>query len=95
MVEGLLATRLLQEIATTPASHHGTNPEMDFIKGPGCREAGVMIYKLMEAAERRWKKLTGAHLVALTRAGARFENGEILYRTGLLTSQRIDGLYPP
>lgn len=35
---------------------------MDLTKGPGCREAGVaMIYKLMEAAEGRWRKLTGAH----------------------------------
>src|SRR5215211_3999309 len=52
---------------------------MDLTKGPGCREAGVaMIYKLMEAAERRWRKLTGAHLVALVRAGARFENGELV-----------------
>ncbi len=52
---------------------------MDLTKGAGCREAGVaMIYKLMEAAERRWRKLTGAHLVALVRAGARFENGELV-----------------
>lgn len=52
---------------------------MDLTKGPGSREAGVaMIYKLMEAAEGRWRKLTGAHLVALVRAGARFENGELV-----------------
>jgi hypothetical protein len=37
-----------------------------------------MIFKLMEAAEQRWRKLTGAHLVALVRAGARFENGELV-----------------
>lgn len=36
-----------------------------------------MIYKLLEAAEGRWRKLTGAHLVALVRAGARFVNGEL------------------
>ena len=30
-------------------------------KGPGSRAAGLaMIYKLMEAAEGRWRKLTGA-----------------------------------
>jgi putative transposase len=33
---------------------------------------------LMEAAEQRWRKLTGSHLVALVRAGARFENGELV-----------------
>ncbi len=37
-----------------------------------------MIFKLMEAAERRWRKLTGAHLVALVRAGSEFRNGELV-----------------
>jgi putative transposase len=51
----------------------------DITKGPGSRRAGLaMIFKLMEAAEQRWRKLTGAHLVALVRAGARFENGELV-----------------
>lgn len=51
----------------------------DITKGPGSREAGLaMIYKLMEAAEGRWRKLTGAHLVALVRAGAEFRNGELV-----------------
>jgi transposase-like protein len=51
----------------------------DLTKGPGSREAGLaMIFKLMEAAEGRWRKLTGSHLVALVRAGARFVNGELV-----------------
>src|SRR5215218_9882216 len=51
----------------------------DITKGPGSREAGLsMIYKLIEVAEGRWRKLTGAHLVALVRAGAKFENGELV-----------------
>ena len=51
----------------------------DITKGPGSRRAGLaMIFKLMEAAEQRWRKLTGSHLVALVRAGARFENGELV-----------------
>ena len=51
----------------------------DITKGAGSRRAGLaMIFKLMEAAEQRWRKLTGAHLVALVRAGARFENGELV-----------------
>ncbi len=51
----------------------------DITKGPGSRRAGLaMIFKLMEAAEQRWRKLTGAQLVALVRAGARFENGELV-----------------
>jgi len=51
----------------------------DITKGPGSRQAGLaMIFKLMEAAEGRWRKLTGAHLVALVRAGAEFRNGELV-----------------
>jgi len=54
----------------------------DITKGPGSRQAGLaMIYKLMEAAEGRWRKLTGAHLVALVRAGAEFTNGELVEGT--------------
>jgi putative transposase len=51
----------------------------DITKGPGSQQAGLaMIYKLIEAAEGRWRKLTGAHLVALVRAGAEFRNGELV-----------------
>ncbi len=48
-------------------------------KGPGSRAAGLaMIFKLMEAAEGRWRRLNGHHLVALVRAGAKFVNGELV-----------------
>ena len=51
----------------------------DVTKGPGSRQAGLaMIFKLMEAAQGRWRKLTGSHLVALVRAGARFKDGELV-----------------
>ena len=55
----------------------------DITKGPGSREeAGLaMIFKLMEAAEGKWRKLTGAHLVALVRAGVEFKNGELVEGT--------------
>lgn len=54
----------------------------DITKGPGSRQAGLaMIFKLMEAAEGRWRRLNGHHLVALVRAGARFENGELVEGT--------------
>ncbi len=53
----------------------------DVTKGPGSRAAGVaMIFKLPEAAEGRWRRITGAHLVPLVRAGARFVNGELVER---------------
>ena len=51
----------------------------DITKGPGSRQAGLaMIFKLMEAAEGRWRRLNGHHLVALVRAGAEFSNGELV-----------------
>ena len=51
----------------------------DVTKGPGSRRAGLaMIFKLMEAAEGRWRRLNGHHLVALVRARAKFENGELV-----------------
>jgi putative transposase len=54
----------------------------DLTKGPGSREAGAaMIYKLLEAAEGRWRRINGAHLVPLVRAGAKFVNGELVERS--------------
>jgi transposase-like protein len=53
----------------------------DITKGPGSREAGVaIIFKLLEAAEGRWRRLNGYRLVPLVRAGARFVNGELVER---------------
>ena len=43
-------------------------------KGPGSRAAGLaMAFKLLEAAQDRWRAVNGPHLVALVRVGARFE----------------------
>jgi putative transposase len=53
----------------------------DLTKGPGSRQAGLaMIFKLLEAAEGRWRRLNGYRLVPLVRAGARFVNGELVER---------------
>ena len=42
-------------------------------KGPGSRAAGLaMAFKLIEAAQDRWRAVNGPHLVALVRAGATF-----------------------
>lgn len=51
-------------------------------KGPGSREAGMaMVFKLLEVAEGRWRKVNAPHLVALVRAGAKFVNGKLVERT--------------
>ena len=53
----------------------------DITKGPGNRQAGVaMIYKLLEAAEGRWRRLNGYRLLLLVRAGARFVDGKLVER---------------
>ena len=39
-----------------------------------------MAYKLIEAAQYRWRAVNASHLVALVRAGARFENGKLVER---------------
>ena len=50
-------------------------------KGPGSRAAGLaMVFKLIEAAQTRWRAVNGAHLVALVRAGAVFHNGVLVER---------------
>jgi transposase-like protein len=50
-------------------------------KRPGSRAAGVaMAFKLIESAQHRWRAVNAPHLVALVRAGARFENGKLVER---------------
>jgi transposase-like protein len=50
-------------------------------RGPGSRAAGLaMAFKLIEAAQDRWRAVNGPHLVALVRAGATFVNGQLVER---------------
>jgi transposase-like protein len=50
-------------------------------KGHGSRAAGLaMAFKLIESAQRRWRMVNAPHLVALVRAGARFEGGVLAER---------------
>ena len=50
-------------------------------KGPGSLAAGVATaFKLMESAQTRWRAVNAPHLVALVRAGARFEKGKLVER---------------
>jgi transposase-like protein len=50
-------------------------------RGPGSRAAGLaMAFKLIEAAQDRWRAVNGPHLVALVRAGATFVNGKLVER---------------
>ncbi|MFE4924296.1 IS256 family transposase [Streptomyces sp. NPDC056661] len=50
-------------------------------RGAGSPAAALaMVFKLVESAQARWRAVTAPHLVALVRAGARFENGHLVER---------------
>jgi transposase-like protein len=50
-------------------------------RGPGSRAAGLaMAFKLITAAQDRWRAVNAPHLVALVRAGATFVNGKLIER---------------
>ena len=50
-------------------------------KGAGSRTAGLaMAYKLLTAAQARWRSVNAPHLVALVRAGATCVDGFVIER---------------
>ncbi|MFF8715270.1 IS256 family transposase [Streptomyces sp. NPDC015184] len=50
-------------------------------RGAGSPAAALAtVFKLVESAQTRWRAITEAHLVALVRSGARFENGVFVER---------------
>jgi transposase-like protein len=50
-------------------------------RGAGSRTAALaMTFKLIESAQDRWRAVNAPHLVALVRAGARFERGVLVER---------------
>jgi hypothetical protein len=51
-------------------------------RGPGSKPAGLaMAFKLIIAAQDRWRAVNAPHLVALVRAGASFVNGKLVERS--------------
>jgi len=60
--------------------------------GPGSRAAGLaMTYKLIDAAQTRWRAVNAPHLVALVRAGAVFHKGKLLERPTDITPESAPG----
>jgi hypothetical protein len=50
-------------------------------KGPGSKAQGLAVaFKLLVSAQERWRAVNGPHLVALVRAGARFDKGVMVER---------------
>ena len=51
-------------------------------RGAGSRKAGLaMAYKLLDAAQARWRRINGHELVPLVRAGATFIDGQLQERS--------------
>ncbi|MEV1082575.1 IS256 family transposase [Streptomyces sp. NPDC050211] len=51
-------------------------------RGAGSAAAALaMVFKLVESAQQRWRAVNAPHLVALVRAGARFERGRLVERS--------------
>jgi putative transposase len=62
-------------------------------KGPGSRAAGLaMAFKLLQAAQDRWRAVNGPHLVALVRTGATFHKGQLVERP--TTTEKISERAP-
>jgi putative transposase len=57
-------------------------------EGPGSRAAGIALaYKLINAAQARWRKVNAPELAALVRVGAVFHKGELLERPTDITPE--------
>ena len=66
-------------IASTARDATSKRQRTKVTKGPGSRSAGLaMAYKLIEAAQSRWRKVNAPELVALIRAGAIFKEGVLI-----------------
>ncbi|MFF1926544.1 IS256 family transposase [Streptomyces sp. NPDC058221] len=56
-------------------------------KGAGSRAAALaMVFKLVESAQARWRAVNAPHLVALVRAGAHFERGQLVERPEIMAA---------
>jgi putative transposase len=60
-------------------------------KGAGSKKAALaMAYKLLHAAEQRWRRLNGHELVADVLAGARFKDGILIDEEEVQTDTHDD-----
>ena len=60
-------------------------------RGAGSRKAGLaMAYKLLDSAQVRWRRITGAELVPLVRAGATFIDGKLRERSDQSEQETAD-----
>jgi transposase-like protein len=75
------AKKALAEIWDAEDKDHARAAAKAF-EGPSSRAAGpAMAFKLIRAAQDRWRAVNAPHLVALVRAGAHFERGVLVERS--------------
>ena len=78
---GVDATYFIRDTNATESTFATVRLRTNKTKGSGSRAAGLaMAYKLLEAAQARWRSVNAPHLVALVRAGATFVDGVIIER---------------
>src|SRR5215212_5810988 len=79
--KGTYVRRHLHRYWDTTSTFSSVRLRTRVTKGPGSKAAGLaMAFKLLEAAQDRWRSVNGPHLVALVRAGARFDKGVMVER---------------
>jgi hypothetical protein len=59
---------------------HRSAPDQDHLRSRLPTAGLAMAFKLIEAAQDRWRAVNAPHLVALVRAGATFINGKLVER---------------
>ncbi|MBL7626155.1 transposase [Frankia sp. CN6] len=75
--------------ATNPleSTFSTVRPRTKVTRGAGSRTAALaMVFKLVESARQRWRAVNAPHLVALVRAGARFERGRLVERDEVIAA---------
>jgi putative transposase len=73
--------RRMLNVITTESTFSPVRARTRVTKGPGSKAAGLaMAFKLLQAAQDRWRAVNGPHLVALVRAGATFDRGRLVER---------------
>jgi integrase len=80
--------RRAEVVALDLSGYDPTTGALTVRSGKGRKRAAgnAMAFKLSESAQHRWRAVNSAHLVALVRAGAKFENGVLVERPDESTS---------
>jgi hypothetical protein len=77
----LLRLRTVAKVDSIKSTFATVRLRTKVTRGAGSRVAALaMTFKLIESAQQRWRAVNAPHLVALVRAGARFDKGVLVER---------------